>query len=120
MVARTILIVDDDPPTVEFLTMALEGEGYSVLAAVGNEAIQLARAARPDVILLDLMMPQMDGFEICQRLRADPAMAKIPIILMSAHDRLSSVSAAIAVNDRLSKPFHFGDLFATIERWARV
>lgn len=120
MAARTVLVVDDDPTTVEFLTMALEGQGYGVLSEVGDEAIELAREARPDVILLDLMMPRMDGFEVCRRLRGNPATAEIPIILMSAHDRLNSVSDAMAVNDSLPKPFHFGDLFAAVERWAHA
>lgn len=77
-------------------------------------ALQVAHEAQPDVILLDLMMPRMDGREVSQRLRADPATATIPIVAVSAHDGLATVNGTLAVNDRLAKPFYFGDLFAVV------
>src|SRR5579884_2548772 len=115
---RTVLVVDDDPAIVEFLRWVLEEQGYRVLSAVDGEALRLAHEERPAVILLDLVMPRMDGREVCRRLRADPVTANIPIVAMSAHDRLAAPSETLAVNDRLVKPFHFGDLFATVARWA--
>src|SRR5579871_3721426 len=76
----TVLVVDDDPATVSFLEAALSVEGYEVLAALDEAALRVAHEQQPNVILLDLMMPGMDGVEVSQRLRADPVTAHIPII----------------------------------------
>lgn len=116
----TVLIIDDDPLIVDFLTEVLEDEGYRVLTSVDGAALRMARETRPDVILLDVMMPAMDGLEVSRRLREDPTTRNIPIVVMSAHDRLNTVAATMQVNDKLSKPFHFGDLSATVARWAKV
>lgn len=113
-----VLIVDDDPGIVHFLREALEDAGYQVLSAVDGEALQLARDARPDVILLDLMMPQMDGLEVSRRLRADPETALIPIIAMSAQDRLRAAGDLLPVDDRLPKPFELDHLYTTVMQWA--
>jgi CheY-like chemotaxis protein len=73
---------------------------------------------RPALILLDLQMPRMDGAEVCRRLRAEPATAAIPIVLMSADDRLGSAARALGVDDQLPKPFKLSDLFVAVARWA--
>lgn len=117
MTTPTVLVVDDDPAITALLTDMLEDRGYRVLTAMDGAALQVAHEAQPDVILLDLMMPRVDGREVSRRLRADPATATIPIVAMSAHDRLATVTGTLAVNDRLTKPFHFGDLFAVVARW---
>jgi CheY-like chemotaxis protein len=70
------------------------------------------------VILLDLQMPRMGGEEVCRRLRAEPATAAIPIILMSADDRLGAAARALGVEDRLPKPFKLSDLYVAVARWA--
>jgi CheY-like chemotaxis protein len=105
---------------VAVLTEALDAEGYRVLAAVDGPALHLAQEERPAVILLDLQMPRMGGEEVCRRLRADPATAPIPIILMSGDERLGSVAAELAADDHLPKPFRLRDLSAAVSRWARV
>lgn len=115
--ASIVLIVDDDPDIVTFVREALEMEGYATLAAVDEAALHLAHEAQPDVILLDIMMPHMDGIEVSQRLRADPATADIPIVAMSAVGNLRELGRTMAADDRLAKPFHFGDLFAVVARW---
>ena len=120
MAVGTVLVVDDDASIVHFLGMALEDAGYTVLAAVGGEALRVAHDRHPDVILLDLMMPGMDGIEVSQRLRADPATAAIPIIAMSAQERLRASGSLLPVNDRLPKPFEVPHLYATVERWIRA
>ncbi len=84
MTGVLVLVVDDDAAIVELLEMALEDEGYHVHATCGAAALQLAHDLQPAVILLDVSMPGMDGIEVSQRLRADPATAHIPIIVMSA------------------------------------
>ena len=113
----TVLVVDDDPAIVGFLVDALESEGYHVLATVDGQAVPLARDMQPDVILLDLMMPGMDGMAVSQCLRSDPSTAAIPIIAMSAQQRLHATAALLPVDDRLAKPFDLATLYATVARW---
>jgi diguanylate cyclase (GGDEF)-like protein len=81
----TVLVVDDVPDNVKRLGDALEDEGYDVLAAYrGDEAVALARSERPDLILMGVMLPGMDGIEACRRLKADPELAPIPLIMLAA------------------------------------
>jgi CheY-like chemotaxis protein len=115
---RTVLVVDDDADIVDFIVDALTGEGYQVFTSVNGASLLAARDTQPDVILLDIMMPGMDGVEVSQRLRADPATAGIPIIALSAQDRLDSVAAALRVNDRLPKPFHLTRLYEKVAQWS--
>jgi len=103
----TILIVDDETAGRETLQSILEVDGYSLLTASGGaEALKLARAAQPDAILLDVMMPGMDGFETCQRIRADANLAEIPIILVTALDDRNSMLSGLeaGADDFISKP----------------
>jgi CheY-like chemotaxis protein len=118
MAKATVLVVDDDEAIVAVIQGALEDEGYRVLTAVDGAALQIARDQHPDLILLDIMMPVMDGVEVSRRLRADPATADIPIVAMSAHSRLRATAGTMAADDRLSKPFDLSDLYGTVERWA--
>ena len=118
MGSATVLVVDDDEAIVEFLEMALTDLGYRVLSAVNGAALQIAHAERPSVILLDIMMPGMDGVEVSRRLRADPDTAAIPIIAMSAQERLDSTGTLMRVDDRLPKPFELRHLYETVGRWA--
>ncbi|HZS88170.1 MAG TPA: response regulator [Chloroflexota bacterium] len=116
----TVLVVDDDPIIVALLEAALVGQGYQVHSSANGAAIQAARDLQPDVILLDLMMPEMDGAEVSKRLREDPQTAMIPIVVMSAAERLRAKATEMQVNDRLSKPFTIRDVLATVERWMRA
>ena len=120
MTGVLVLVVDDDAAIVELLEMALEDEGYHVHATCGAAALQLAHDMQPAVILLDVNMPGMDGIEVSQRLRDDSATAHIPIIVMSAQDRLRATGPLMPVNDRLPKPFAIAALYATVARWARA
>lgn len=113
----TVLVVDDDTSIVDVIVMALEDEGYQVLRAVNGEALQIARDLHPDLILLDIMMPVMDGVEVSQRLRADAATADIPIIAMSAHSRLQATSGVMQADDRLPKPFRLEHLYDVVAQW---
>jgi CheY-like chemotaxis protein len=115
----TVLVVDDDPSIVEFLTQALEDEEYRVVTSVDGASLPLARETQPDVILLDIMMPGMDGIEVSQRLRQDPGTADIPIVVMSARDRLRDTTRVMDVDGRLPKPFDLDFLYATVAHWMR-
>ncbi len=112
-----VLVVDDDPDIIDFLEGALEDAGYLVLAAVGAEALGVAHETQPDVILLDINMPGMNGVEVSQRLRDNPVTADIPIVVMSAQDRLRTTGALMPVNDRLPKPFELARLYEVVARW---
>jgi CheY-like chemotaxis protein len=110
-------VVDDDPDIIDFLEGALEDAGYLVLAAVGAEALGVAHETQPDVILLDINMPGMNGVEVSQRLRDNPVTAAIPIVVMSAQDRLQATGPLMSVNDRLPKPFDLARLYEVVARW---
>ncbi len=80
-----ILIVDDDPDLVEAVTMILESKDYDVIAAYGGiEGLEKAKAEDPDLIVLDVMMPDKDGYAVCKELKADPKYSNIPILLLTA------------------------------------
>ena len=85
MATPKILVVDDQPINVQLLKRKLEREGMIVATSYsGREALDLVKADKPDLILLDVMMPEMDGYEVCRRLRADPQTARVPVLMFSA------------------------------------
>ena len=103
-----ILIVDDEPFNVDYLEQELEESDYDTISAVnGQDALDKVHAESPDLVLLDIMMPIMDGFEVLSRLKADPATREIPIIIISANNDLKSVVKGIQLGaeDYLPKPF---------------
>jgi DNA-binding response OmpR family regulator len=107
MPSGTVLVVDDDPVIVNLLQVNFEIEGYDVLTAAGGEAgLAQARTGHPDVILLDVMMPGVDGLEVARRLREEPVTSDIPIVLLSAKAQAQDVQAGLAVaDDYVTKPF---------------
>ena len=112
-----VLIVDDEHAGRETLQSVLESEGYELeMAENGLQAIEMAKRLLPDVILLDVMMPGMTGFEVCQRIRTDPQIAEIPIIILTALDDRESLLAALkaGADDFISKPFDRYELRARL------
>ena len=112
-----VLIVDDEYIGRETLQSVLEGEGYELeMAENGHQAIEKAKKLLPDVILLDVMMPGMTGFEVCQRIRSDPQIAEIPIIILTALDDRESLLNALkaGADDFISKPFDRYELRARL------
>ena len=119
----TILIVDDSQSARETLLATLEGQDYQILTAEnGSHALQLASEARPDLILLDVMMPGMDGFEVCRRLRATPELAEVPIVLLTALDDHTSLMQGLeaGADDFFTKPIDRGELLARIRTITRL
>ena len=109
-----ILVVDDEISIVKFLRANLESKGYEVLAAMnGAEALQTFEMELPDLVLLDIMMPKMDGFEVCHRLRE---WSQIPIIMLSARgDESDKVKCLdLGADDYITKPFGAGELIARV------
>ncbi len=112
-----ILIVDDEPSGREILESILEPEGYQLsLAENGFQAIEQAKAIQPDVILLDVMMPGMDGFEVCRRIRSEENLAEIPILFLTALDDRQSILNGLeaGADDFISKPFDRYELRARL------
>ena len=102
-----IMVVDDDPDTVSILARHLQREGFVAIEAIsGAECLRLVHEHRIDVILLDLMMPEMDGFQVCRSLKRDPATAEIPVIMITARDDLDARAEGmrLGVSDFLAKP----------------
>jgi DNA-binding response OmpR family regulator len=112
-----VLLVDDSPDSLSFLTEALEETGYSVLIATsGASALSIADRITPDLILLDAVMPGMDGFETCQRLKAHGAVAQVPVIFMTGLTETEHVVRALGAGgvDYLTKPINVDELRARI------
>jgi len=109
-----VLLVDDDPAILRLLEVNFRMEGYDVDAAAhGEEALAAASAATPDAVILDLMMPGLDGREILRRLRAEPATAEVPVVLLSARGPDEALVAE-AGETFVQKPFDTVDLVATV------
>jgi DNA-binding response OmpR family regulator len=102
-----IMVVDDDPDTVSILARHLQREGFVAIEAIsGTECLRIVHEHRIDVILLDLMMPEMDGFQVCRALKQDPETAEIPVIMITARDDLDARAEGmrLGVSDFLAKP----------------
>jgi CheY-like chemotaxis protein len=103
-----ILVVDDEPHLVRLMEFILAKQGHSMISAVnGREALEKARSERPDLILLDIMMPYIDGYEVAQTLRADDEIKSIPIILLSAKAQDEDIQRGLdlGVDEYITKPF---------------
>ncbi|MEI8165842.1 MAG: HD domain-containing phosphohydrolase [Chloroflexales bacterium] len=121
--ASTVLIVDDQLRGREVLISLLAPEGYRLLlAGSGPEALLVAQGSIPDLVLLDVMMPEMDGFEVCRHMRADPKLALVPIFLVTALDDQTSLLRGLEVgaDDFVSKPFNRAELRARIRTITRL
>jgi len=114
-----ILVVDDEPEAVELVEFNLQQAGFEVLSAAdGAEALKKARAAAPNLIVLDLMLPEIDGLEVCKILRRDPATASLPILMLTAKaaeiDRVLGLE--LGADDYLTKPFSPRELVLRIRK----
>lgn len=118
MSKRRILIVDDDPHAVEILTRMLERQGCDCRSTLrGAEALRLPGEAPADVILLEVMMAETDGLEVCERLRADAVLNQIPVMLRTARDDMDTRARGMMLDasEFLTKPINKRELFTRIE-----
>lgn len=118
-----ILVVDDDPINVDVFQSQLRADGYQTIAAGdGEEALAVATAQRPDLILLDLMMPKLDGFEVCRRLKANPALPFMPIVMVTARADVSDIIAGLDMgsDEYLTKPVEPAALVARVKSMLRI
>ena len=130
MSKKKILIVDDDPQVVMMTKSRLEANGYEVLTATnGTETIRMTQESKPDLILMDVIMPAMDGSEVCMKLKADEGTRDIPILMLTAYARKDLEMKCLQAGAKavILKPFNPTELLALIKKafdpnskWRRV
>jgi len=122
-----ILLVDDDPDFVEATRIVLESKPYQVVVAFdGDEGLAKAKEEKPDLILLDIIMPRMDGFKVCEMLKSDPELSAIPVIMITSFsERVGETSLAMSqglaleAEDFIDKPVAPAELLIRVERQLR-
>jgi two-component system response regulator VicR len=118
--AAKIMVVDDEPDVVDLIKLVLESDGYTVITAYsGKESLEKLDKETPDLILLDIMMPQMDGWEVFRRIRADERTANIPVAMLTAKtqsiDKMIGLHV-VKVDDYITKPFGRSELLERIKK----
>ncbi len=119
----TVLVVDDNPQNVELMQAYLETLACSVFVAVdGIDALEKVPVVKPDLILLDIMMPRMSGFEVCRRLKADPKTRDIPILMVTALNELGDIERGVesGTDDFLTKPINKLELLTRVKSLLRI
>lgn len=122
VVTKTLLLVEDEPDLLEVLRLTFEREGFRlVLAHDGEEALDLAQRMAPDLVILDLMLPKLDGIEVCRRLREHPSFKRTPILMLTAKSEESDVVLGLGVgaDDYLAKPARPRELVARVRSLLR-
>lgn len=119
---RKILVVDDDPEIIILLQIGLEKYGFEVVSGKdGKEAIDLTRTHQPDLILMDVMMPDVDGFEACKAIKREQAIGFIPIIFVTAKGSLPDIVEGLKFgDDYLAKPFNIHEVIARVRSMLRI
>ena len=117
---RRILCIEDEPEMIDLIRLILERKGFEVLGAVGGqEGLEVVRSEKPDLVLLDLMMPDVDGWEVYRQMKADKEVQDIPVIVVTAKaqsiDKVLGLHIA-KVDDYVTKPFGPGDLLESVNR----
>jgi DNA-binding response OmpR family regulator len=113
----TVLVVDDELALVRVLAIHLESEGYDVLTATsGQEALAHIRQRRPQVVVLDAMMPEMSGLEVCRRVRRDSDLSDSHVIILTANAGFRESSREVGADSFMTKPFHLNELTAEVAR----
>lgn len=118
-----IVGVDDDPANLRLLEAALVGAGFTFLGCdSGSECLSLLRRVQPRVVLMDIMMPKMDGVEAVRRIRRDYPTLKVPVVYVTALRQMDHIKEGLAAggNDYLIKPFDIEKLISRVEHWARL
>lgn len=116
--AKAILVADDDPDILSIVAMCLETQGYRVLkASNGREAVDMAREHRPDLVLMDMMMPVVSGYEAVRELKADQETRGIRIVGLSAKAMATDMSRAtdVGIDGYITKPFRIAQVLAVVE-----
>jgi DNA-binding response OmpR family regulator len=120
MSAENILIIDDDPATTRLLEVLLMREGYNIQSEnLSANAVQTSKEFSPNLIILDLMMPGIDGMMVCKNMKKDPDLGEVPIIMFSAVSQKEIQAEALqaGINEYITKPIHPNDLKQRIRSW---
>ncbi|HMA77163.1 MAG TPA: response regulator [Candidatus Krumholzibacteriaceae bacterium] len=120
MTERKVLVVDDEANITQILEFSIEAEGYQVVSASnGEEAIEKARKEQPNLIILDIMMPKVDGYEACRALKSNPLTKKIPVILLTAKGREidKRLGYEVGATDYIVKPFSPSKLIEKVNQY---
>ncbi|HKN44420.1 MAG TPA: response regulator, partial [Propionibacteriaceae bacterium] len=114
--------MDDQPTNLRLLEAVLSPQGYQVItASSGEQALELLHSSNIDLVLLDIMMPGIDGYEVCRRIRSEPSTAFLPVVMITASGDYEKTRAIKAgADDFVSKPFHQGELLARVASLARL
>ena len=115
--AKQVLIIDDDQDTVRYLSVLLREHGYDAVAAYnGNDGLQKVREAKPDLIVLDVMMPKLDGFEVCRKIRENPDWQDVRVIMLTAKGRdvERQKGLELGADAYITKPFSTRDLMEKV------
>ena len=115
-----ILIVDDEKDIVETLSFMLQAKGYEIISAYdGEEGLKLAKEEKPDLIILDVMMPKINGYKICRLLKYDAKYKNIPTIMVTARsqDNDKLIGEETGANEYITKPFEFSDVLNVINKY---
>ena len=118
--AKKVLIVDDEIDVLRLLENRLRGSGYEVISALdGKTCLKKAASENPDLIILDVIMPKMDGFQVCQRLKKSNKTKDIPVLLLTAKSMLDDMEKGISMgaNDYVVKPYNWDSLHAKIQKF---
>tara|TARA_Y100000031_G_C8019792_1_gene291989 strand:- start:30 stop:389 length:360 start_codon:yes stop_codon:yes gene_type:complete len=117
-VAKKILVIDDEPDVLEVIKTRLETNGYEIITASdGDIGIDKLKIAKPDLIVLDVMMPKMDGLAFVKKVKADKAIPNIPIIILTAKEKMRDVFAIEGIKDYIVKPYIAMDLLKTVNKY---
>jgi len=118
--AKKVLVVDDEPQFVDMVKMRLEANGYEVISASnGNEGLKSAKQHRPDVILLDIIMPEKDGYTMLRELRGDEQIRHIPVIVVTVKPSMKDLFEIEGVRDYIVKPFETEELLLRVKKALR-
>jgi len=114
--AKKILVVDDQKELVEAMKMRFENEGYEVIEAYnGEECLEKAKKELPDLIIMDVTMPQMDGYEAVREIKRDEAIKHIPIFMLTGKEQMEEIFRVESVQEYIVKPFDYKDLLGLIK-----
>lgn len=120
---KAILVADDDPDILSIVAMSLEAQGYTVYKATnGREAVDLARTNRPDLVLMDMMMPVLSGYEAVGELKADAGTREIPIVGLSAKAMSTDMERAtdVGIDGYITKPFRIAQVLSVIDGYLQA
>ncbi|MBI2609383.1 MAG: response regulator [Deltaproteobacteria bacterium] len=117
---KKVLIIDDEQDLIDLLTLRLENEGYEVSAALnGTEGLEKIKSEKPDIVLLDVMMPELNGYQVCRKLKQDDNLKDIPVVMLTAKAQESDKfwGMEIGADDYVTKPFEFSQLSEVIKKY---